>query len=70
MKSLSTIDAETVSGGLVPPPITLLTDARIAATTLPGAGAVVSAVAVGWAIGEWLNDNTPIQSWISDAIGP
>ncbi|HGH3320861.1 TPA: hypothetical protein ACJKZQ_003931, partial [Acinetobacter baumannii] len=26
------------------------------------------AYSVGFAAGEWLNDNTPIQEWISDGI--
>lgn len=69
MKELNMNNTTDVAGGLVPPTITLLTDARIAVTTIPGAGAVVSAAAAGWEIGNWLNEKTPIQTWISDTIG-
>lgn len=31
-------------------------------------GAVLAAGAAGYAAGTWLNENTPIQSWISKAV--
>lgn len=30
--------------------------------------ALTGAALAGWHAGQWLNENTPIQSWISDAI--
>jgi hypothetical protein len=38
------------------------------ATRLTAAGAVWGAFQAGWEAGQWLNENTPIQSWISNAL--
>jgi hypothetical protein len=34
-----------------------------------GVGAVWVAFYGGWEAGQWLNENTPIQEWLSDSIG-
>lgn len=44
-----------------------ITGARAGLGGVAGAGVGTAAV-VGWEIGSWLNDNTPIQEWIADGI--
>ncbi|WP_127025808.1 hypothetical protein [Rheinheimera mangrovi] len=40
-----------------------------AATRFTGAlGFLATSFKVGYEAGEWLNENTPIQSWISEAL--
>lgn len=69
MKEVSINDLEIVSGGLVPPAnVYPGMDARIALRTFPGLGYVATAFGAGYAAGQWLNENTPIQEWISNAL--
>ena len=44
-----------------------ITGGRAALGGVAGAGVGTAAVA-GWEIGQWLNENTPIQEWIADGI--
>jgi hypothetical protein len=51
MKELNMNNTTDVAGGLVPPTITLLTDARIAVTTIPGGRSSCQRFC-GW-VGDW-----------------
>ncbi|GAB0153897.1 hypothetical protein MnBA_32970 [Marinobacterium sp. BA1] len=41
-------------------------NASVALRTFPGLGYINTAFAGGYAAGEWLNENTPVQGWIAD----
>lgn len=65
MQELTMQEVGNVSGGFVPPShVYPGMNARIALRTFPGLGYVASAFTVGYQAGNWLNRNTPIQSWI------
>lgn len=69
MKELNIEDMEIISGGLQPPSnIHPFMDVRIALTTFKGMGLVGAAFGVGYAAGQWLNENTPIQDWVAKGI--
>jgi hypothetical protein len=64
-------DGDRVIGGLKPPTVDdpaswWFRAGRV--TALRATGLVGGAFLAGWEAGEWLNENTPIQEWISDAI--
>lgn len=44
-----------------------ITGGRAALGGVAGAGVGTAAVA-GWEIGQWINENTPVQEWIADGI--
>ena len=69
MRELTIENMKLVSGAFTPPtnvypgmPI------GIALRTFPGLGYVGAAFSAGYAAGQWLNENTPIQQWISDTL--
>lgn len=69
MRELAVKDLEVVSGGLAPPTnLHPRMDARIAVESFKGWGVLGSAFGLGYTIGSWLNDNTPVQAWIADGL--
>ncbi len=69
MNKINEFEMTRISGGLVPPTnIYPAMPAGVALTTFRGLGYVGSAFAAGFAFGEWLNENTDIQAWISAQI--
>jgi hypothetical protein len=69
MKELSIQQLKVVSGGLAPPTnVYPGMNASVALRKFPGLGYITTAFAGGYAAGEWLNENTPIQGWIADML--
>ncbi|GET36142.1 hypothetical protein [Microseira wollei] len=58
-------ELDLIKGGLQ---LTPLTPVSAAIRTFPGLGYIVGAFTAGYKAGEWLNENTPIQSWISERL--
>ncbi|MFB2978214.1 hypothetical protein [Microseira sp. BLCC-F43] len=70
--TLTSEELEQIWGGLRPTPESPVSgwfsgSTRLA-TRLTAVGAVWGAFQAGWEAGQWLNENTPIQSWISNAL--
>lgn len=69
MRTIQIQELEVIGGGLVPPAdVYPGMSARLALTTFKGIGYVGTAFSMGVAAGQWLNENTPVQQWIAEAL--